>query len=110
MLITEWQSRFLAAVQSRVHNVYPAVMIKALLRPETNAVLFGVQAAIYFKRYEAESVTTTQINLDVDPLSPRGLWNALRELEEEPAAMLTEEGAPVLTEDGVVIQLESFLS
>lgn len=110
MLIPEWQSLFIAAVKSKRHNVYPASMIKALLRPETNAVLFGVQAAIYFERYEKKNVTTTQINLDVDPLSPRGLWLALQSLEEEPAVLLTEEGTPVLTEGGKYIKIESFLS
>lgn len=112
MLIKEWQAVFLEAIKSRQHNIYSGQVIKELLANEPNLAIFRAKARLYLKHYERDVMTSTQINLDVDPRSPRALWLSLEELEEDPEnySMLTEEGTPVQTEDEGTIRLESFFS
>lgn len=108
MLITEWQTQFLAAVKAKRFNVYPPAMINSLLEIETDVVAFKAKVKAFFSKYETATVTTSGGASDKDPLSPRALW-LLSETIAGVATpvILTEEGdKPILQEDEKPLALE----
>lgn len=101
MLITEWQQQFKAAVLSLQHHIYAPTLVKQLLEAEADAEVFKAKAKLLFRKYETNSISSTQGSKTVDPLSPRALWLAIDSITEvEPDVIRLETEGAVATEDG----------